>query len=84
MLRTLESYSKLSIQSIQSNNNNDTNDIDDKIKIVNLERRPDRKENMIEKLKQQNITNYEFIRAVDGRELEPTDEVVLCSSTLTA
>ena len=30
---------------------------------------------MIEKLKQQNITNYEFIKAVDGRELEPTNEI---------
>jgi GR25 family glycosyltransferase involved in LPS biosynthesis len=51
------------------------NEINDKIKIINLERRPDRKEKMIEILKQQNVTNYEFIRAVDGRELQPTDEI---------
>jgi len=51
------------------------NEVNDKIKIINLERRPDRKEKMTEILKQQNITNYEFIRAVDGKELEPTDEI---------
>jgi GR25 family glycosyltransferase involved in LPS biosynthesis len=49
----------------------DTNNV----KIINLERRPDRKEEMITKLKHQDITDYEFVKAVDGRELTPTDEI---------
>jgi GR25 family glycosyltransferase involved in LPS biosynthesis len=42
-----------------------------KIKIVNLEKRVDRKEAMIEKLKNANITNYEFIKGIDGSNLLP-------------
>jgi len=45
------------------------------IKIINLARRPDRKENMLTQLKDQNATNYEFINAVDGKELEPTNQI---------
>lgn len=37
--------------------------------IVNLERRPDRKETMINKLNNIGIKNYEFINAVDGKKL---------------
>jgi GR25 family glycosyltransferase involved in LPS biosynthesis len=37
-----------------------------KIFILNLKRRPDRKEKMIAKLNQVGITNYEFLEAVDG------------------
>lgn len=42
------------------------------IKIVNLERRPDRKEETIKKLTAAGISSYEFIKAVDGKKLEPT------------
>ena len=52
-----------------------TNDVNNNIKIVNLERRPDRKEEMIKKLKEQDISNYEFVKAVDGKELTPTNEI---------
>jgi len=47
------------------------------IKIVNLERRKDRKDNMTDLLKKLNIDNeeYEFIKAVDGNALEPTQEL---------
>jgi GR25 family glycosyltransferase involved in LPS biosynthesis len=45
------------------------------IKIVNLERRKDRKNAMIKKLQEQNIKNYEFIKAVDGKELKPTKQI---------
>ena len=30
---------------------------------------------MIEQLKEKKVTNYEFVRAVDGKELKPTDEI---------
>ena len=42
------------------------------IKIVNLERRKDRKEETINKLTAAGISSYEFIKAVDGKKLEPT------------
>lgn len=40
----------------------------DNIFIINLKRRLDRKINIQNKLKEQNITNYEFIEAIDGVE----------------
>jgi GR25 family glycosyltransferase involved in LPS biosynthesis len=46
----------------------------DNIFIINLKRRTDRKEDMINKLKEQNITNYEFIEAVDGTEQSVIDK----------
>ena len=45
------------------------------IKIINLLRRPDRKEFMEQQLIKNNNTNYEFIEAVDGKNLEPTVEI---------
>lgn len=45
------------------------------IKIVNLVRRPDRKNAMIQKLNTIGITNYEFIEAVDGKKVELTPEL---------
>jgi len=44
------------------------------IKVINLKRRPDRKNNMIEKLQNVSINenDYEIIEAVDGKELQPT------------
>ena len=47
------------------------------IKIINLKRREDRKNSMIEQFERENIksTQYEFIEAVDGNELIPTSEL---------
>ena len=45
------------------------------IKIINLERRSDRKNLMASKLSEQNITNYEFFKAVDGNLLEPSSHI---------
>jgi len=45
------------------------------IKIINLKRREDRKEFMKNQLINNNITNYEFIEAVDGSTLNPTIEI---------
>jgi len=42
------------------------------IKIVNLQRRSDRKEETIKKLDAAGITSYEFIKAEDGKKLQPT------------
>lgn len=42
------------------------------IKVVNLARRPDRKESIQSQLDKHGITNYEFINAVDGKKLKPT------------
>jgi len=46
-------------------------------KIINLERRPDRKKNIIQNLTDSGISDeqYEFINAVDGEKLEPTQEL---------
>ena len=52
---------------IKSNENN--------IKIINLKRRQDRKQHMQQQFIKENITNYEFIEAVDGKELTPTLEL---------
>ena len=48
------------------------------IKIINLERRKDRKEETVSKLKDSNFveTEYEFIKAIDGRELTSDSENV--------
>jgi len=40
------------------------------IKIINLEKRNDRRDEMTSKLTKENIKNYEFFKAVDGKELE--------------
>jgi len=47
------------------------------IKIINLERRPDRKEATIQKMQEAGIdkTIYEFVKAVDGLQLQPTLEL---------
>lgn len=42
------------------------------IKIINLERRADRKTQITAYMKEANVQNYEFIKAVDGKELKPT------------
>jgi len=45
------------------------------IKIINLKRRPDRREAMTKKLQDANLTNWEFVEAVDGKDLFPTFEI---------
>jgi FkbM family methyltransferase len=45
------------------------------IKIVNLERRSDRKRDMIDKLSEKMVNNYEFFEAVDGKELNASSEL---------
>lgn len=65
--------------------NNNTNNIliqepikhiDYTIKIVNLKNRIDRRDKMIEKLNAENIYNYEFFEAVNGKTLNCTNELI--------
>ena len=46
------------------------------IKVVNLKRRPDRKEQTVAKFKEQNITEYKFIEAVDGQTLDVGADII--------
>ena len=46
------------------------------IKVVNLERRPDRKEQTIAKFKEQGILDYKFVEAVDGQKLEVGVDII--------
>jgi GR25 family glycosyltransferase involved in LPS biosynthesis len=41
-------------------------------KIVNLKRRPDRKQNTLDLLHKHNVSNIEWIDAVDGNDIQPT------------
>ena len=50
-----------------------TNNIE--IKIINLKRRPDRKEKTIRLLNENNLTNYTFIEGIDGSALELTYDI---------
>jgi len=54
----------------------------DKIYIINLNRRNDRKEKMILELEKNNIENYEFIEAIDGLDLEVIQNFNDCKSTI--
>jgi GR25 family glycosyltransferase involved in LPS biosynthesis len=47
------------------------------IKIINLDRRPDRKENMIKEFEKQGmfLGDEHFVKAVDGKELKLTEEL---------
>jgi len=47
------------------------------IKVINLKRREDRKTSMKEQFERKNITNYEFVDAVDGVNLEESEELRL-------
>jgi GR25 family glycosyltransferase involved in LPS biosynthesis len=47
-----------------------------KIKVINLKRREDRKNSVIENFKNANIENYEFIEAIDGNSLEITNDLI--------
>jgi GR25 family glycosyltransferase involved in LPS biosynthesis len=46
------------------------------IKVVNLERRLDRKEQTIAKFKEQGIVDYKFIEAVDGQKLDVGVDII--------
>lgn len=46
------------------------------IKVVNLERRPDRKEQTISKFKEQCIFDYKFIEAVDGQKMDVGVDII--------
>lgn len=54
----------------------DNKDKTSPIKIINLERRQDRKDQTIEKLSAAGFSSYEFIKAVDGKNLESTDYII--------
>ena len=54
---------------------NDVSGNNNKIKVINLLRRNDRRDNVIQKFKSANITNYEFIEAVDGKKIVTTSEI---------
>ena len=43
--------------------------------VINLERRPDRRADMIAQLERNGFHNVEFVRAVDGQTLEPTEDL---------
>lgn len=45
------------------------------IKVINLERRHDRKKDIEDKFKTAEIDDYEFVTALDGNELEPSEEL---------
>jgi len=45
------------------------------IQVINLKRRPDRRDAMIKQFQDNNITDYDFFEAVDGKELKPTQEI---------
>lgn len=46
------------------------------IKIVNLKHRTDRKENINKLMQIENIINYEFFEAINGKELEQSNELI--------
>jgi len=45
------------------------------IQVINLKRRPDRRDAMIKQFQDNNITDYDFFEAIDGKELKPTQEI---------
>lgn len=56
-------------------NSSNANKLDFKTVVINLKRRPDRKAEMEAQLKRQNFTDYEFMDAVDGKELVATEYI---------
>ena len=62
-------------QFFNSGNTNVLSNIN-KIKVINLLRRPDRRDSSVENFKRANITNYEFVEAVDGKALIPTSQII--------
>ena len=45
------------------------------IKIINLEKRVDRKDKMIQKFREATFESYEFYKAIEGKEIEPSVEL---------
>ncbi len=43
--------------------------------VINLERRPDRRASMLEQLQRNSFEDFEFVKAVDGQTLQPTEEL---------
>ena len=56
-------------------NSSNANKLDFKTVIINLKRRPDRKAEMEARLNRQKFTDYEFMDAVDGKELVSTESI---------
>ncbi len=63
--------------SYELNNESQFNNVVQKypVKVVNLKRRQDRKDNIINLFKSIHFTEYEFFEAVDGKELKNTVEI---------
>jgi GR25 family glycosyltransferase involved in LPS biosynthesis/SAM-dependent methyltransferase len=61
---------KNNIESISDNNVKYT------IKVINLKHRNDRRNNITNIMKQENIQNFEFFEAINGKELQLTDELI--------
>jgi len=59
----------------EKKNANFKTETDIEIKIINLKRRPDRKEKTIKLLNEHKLTNYKFIEAIDGSTLEFTHDI---------
>ena len=71
LINPIDIASKINIWDLKILNIKSTHTISwDKIYIINLKRRLDRKNDMINKLEKACITNYEFIEAVDGQDIE--------------
>jgi FkbM family methyltransferase len=73
-------YHLNSEQQFNSGNANATEHVNgntnNKIKVVNLLRRTDRRDGAVKNFKNANITNYEFIEAVDGKALTTSSELI--------
>ena len=81
-IKILDLCTRVTIKNFkQYNNKNFINLTWDKIYIINLLRRSDRKEEMIKKLEKENITNYEFVEAFDGKSQEVIDKHEKIKST---
>ena len=52
------------------------NDINYTIKVINLKHRNDRRNNIMNIMKQENIQNFEFFEAINGKELQLTDDLI--------
>jgi len=68
-------YPKLEINKFYYDTDYINKDTKYKIICVNLERRPDRKKNMVHEFETNNIGNYEFYKAIDGKKINPDDYI---------
>ena len=66
-----------SINNANANTNGNAKCCDmNKIKVINLLRRTDRRENVVQRFTNAKITNYEFVEAVDGKALTVNSELI--------